>query len=318
MTWRNGSWAVLVVLATACGGTSNVELPDGGPGPDATSPPDGGNPTDAGPPSDGPLPPVDGAGPEGGNVDSGAFSPTNLKGLALWLDAEHKTALDGNGRLQTWGDLSGNANDASQATSTSRPGLLSQAINNLPAVHFEGVSSGPYLSVADSSTMQWGTGDFLVALVARFSNNPTSGLTTGAGDFFWKSTFNGTNGAGVGFLANIPTANYTVATGLALSINSTNYVFTQTAYNDGAGRLYLTRRIGTKLELRVNASSVATQTGTATDVSASGTPALIGAIGNGVYYRLAGDISEMIAVKGPISDPDLTSLEAYLKGKYGL
>ncbi len=306
-------------FVAACGGTSDTGLTgDSGTGNDSSTQPDGGNPSDGSPPTDGPAPPLDGGPDSPIDFDAG-FSPFNLPGLALWLDAEHKTTLDGNGRLQTWGDLSGNNNDASQPTASSRPGVQSSSINNLPAVHFESQTTGPFLQIADSTSLQWGTGDFSIAIVARFSNNPAMGVTTGAADFYWKSTFNGTLGAGVGFLGNIPQQNYTVLAGLATVFNNSQFVFTTTAYNDGTARLYFTRRAAAKLELRVNGNSIATQTTTVPlDVSAPGTPVYIGAIGNGVYYRLNGDIAEMIAVKGAITDPDLASLEGYLKAKYGL
>ncbi len=52
------------------------------------------------------------------------------------------------------------------------------------------------------------------------------------------------------------------------------------------------------------------------DVSASGIDVNIGQWNNGSLMN--GDIAEMVAVKGSISNGDLSSLESYLKSKYNL
>lgn len=50
-----------------------------------------------------------------------AFSPTDIAGLQLWLQASRINGLNNGDPVATWADLSGNANDATQGTASQRP-----------------------------------------------------------------------------------------------------------------------------------------------------------------------------------------------------
>ncbi len=63
-------------------------------------------------------------------------------------------------------------------------------------------------------------------------------------------------------------------------------------------------------------AGAATGAGYAVDVSAPGYIARIGGTQGG--QDLQGDIAEVIAVQGPLSDQDLQELQTYLMTKYGL
>ena len=76
---------------------------------------------------------------------AGAFAPTDIAGLDLWLDAsDNSTVLDPDGpaadnvEVRTWQDKSGNANHAVQTTSTRRPLRRAAQINGLDALDFDG------------------------------------------------------------------------------------------------------------------------------------------------------------------------------------
>jgi len=73
------------------------------------------------------------------------------------------------------------------------------------------------------------------------------------------------------------------------------------------------------LELRVNGVQVAmsSQVGSV-DVSNAGAHVGIGSYISNSGQNLDGDIAEMIAIKGPVSQNDLTTLEMTLKSKYSL
>lgn len=66
------------------------------------------------------------------------FDPSQLSSLALWLKADSGLVLDGSGRVQTWTDLSTNAYQFTQATSTKRPAVIATSFNNLPSLAFSG------------------------------------------------------------------------------------------------------------------------------------------------------------------------------------
>jgi hypothetical protein len=65
--------------------------------------------------------------------------PVSRNGLQLWLRADNSVSTTGS-NVTTWGDVSGSGNNATQATSTKQPTLISNAINGMPAVSFNGTS----------------------------------------------------------------------------------------------------------------------------------------------------------------------------------
>ena len=101
---------------------------------------------------------------------------------------------------------------------------------------------------------------------------------------------------------------------------TSNSVSDNVAYNDAKLRLYTLRRTGSGLviEMRVNGVSVATKTLAAVvDVTAGAAPLHLGAVTT-TTEQMTGAMGEIVAVKDTLSDPDLATLEAYLKTKWGL
>jgi hypothetical protein len=91
---------------------------------------------------------------------------------------------------------------------------------------------------------------------------------------------------------------------------------------DGNVHLLGIRRAGSTLEVRVDGALSSSLTGpqvASTDVSARGSDAIIGH--NGYAPRpeaqqVHGDIAEMLAVRGAVSDAELAGLERYLIERY--
>lgn len=298
---------LLVALGAACGGrldADDASAPDAAPAIEAAAP-EASPPADASPIETGPA------------VDAG-FTPASLPNLVLWLDASELVKLDGNGDVVGWGDRSSFGNDAA-ASPTYAPSFAASAIGGRPAVHFDAASAvARYLLVVDAPSLRWGTGDYLVAVVARFTNDPKDGLATGAASFFWKSTFQGQSGAGVSVLGNVPIANGTVTDGLVLLEDASHYDYAKTAYHDGVAHVFVARRAAGSLELRVDGASVASAVEKSpTDVSAAGVPVSIGAV-SFAYYRLFGDIAEIVALGGASAPGDVDALESYFAERYGL
>lgn len=295
---------MLVALAAGCGGRIDAgdTLVDASPPVDAAAP-EASAPIDASPVETGPAP------------DAG-FTPASLGNLALWLDATALVQLDGSGNVAAWGDRSTFGNDAA-ASPEYAPSLAPSAVNGQPAIHFDASSAvARYLLVVDSPSLRWGTGDYLVAVVGRFTNEPSDGLATGAASFFWKSTF--PTGAGVSVVGNVPLANGTVSDGLILLEDASHYDYAKSAYHDGVAHLFVARRTAGSLELRVDGASVASSAESSpADVSAVGVPVSIGAV-SFAYYRLFGDIAEIVALSGPSAPGDIDALESYFAQRYAL
>jgi len=270
----------------------------------------------------------------------------HLTGLALWLDAAKGITLHGSNYVRFWADQSGNHNDgiSGEPHPVEEPTLIASSINSLPALHFdpgtytgdggvgpncdgENCGAGNNIMINDSPSLQWGTDDFLVEVVGRYSNSdPESPEYTYAGTFFFRSATNGPWLRGNAF----PTS---PSTGLSALLSSkeghdlNELVTAKTGYNDGKARLMAMQRVGSVLSIRVNGqmtdtktfSSVLDVTGPLVDGGDAGDGILvtIGAAYSDVS-RLDGDIAEVIAVRGTISATDLGGIEGYLMSKYAL
>lgn len=323
------AWLLALV---ACGGTDSSNLFDGSTNDTGVPGNDGGGPTTdgGGPTTDGGGPTTDGA----PTTDAGTWTPASVNGLVLWLEGNVGSSITtSNGRVTKWSDQTSHHNDANGSTSSTtqmrNPTVKTGQINSLDVIHFsKGQSNGPanMLVIPDNTdqSLQWGTGDFFVAIVGEFDNDPqdSSGASFQAGNFFAKNIApNQATLTGVAMYGNIPPSQQSVAlTGfVGMASNApTNFVFTTTAYNTNKPHVFALRRQGKTLDLFVDGASVASATATSNvDVSNPNVPVRIGADGDANLLRLDGDIGEMLAVKGALAPSDQTSLQAYLKAKWG-
>lgn len=321
------SIVAISVLLVACGGSETVNLDGGSDSGNPIVMSDGGNPNGDGgnPNNDSGLPGDDGGNVDGGSDTGGGFNVGSLSCLVLWLDAA-KGVTQNMGNVSVWADQSGKGNDASQNINNRQPTLVMNGINSLPSLHFnQGMGNqqgnGNMLIINDSMSMQWGTGDFAVWVVARYNNIPNSGWATGSGTLFDKAPppFS-QQSRGVYLMANM-FGQQGWAPGVEGAVEATQANDLQQGgmFNDNTARAYGFRRAGSTLELRVNGMALATkQQQGMVDVSAANQLGHIGAEGDANWRRLNGDIAEIIGCKGSISTQDLGSVDGYLKMKYNL
>jgi hypothetical protein len=233
----------------------------------------------------------------------------------LWLDAAKGVTTSGSS-ITAWTDQSSQGNSATGGTAT--PTLVSSSINSLPAAHFVS-SSQQYVSIADATSLEWGTGDYYIAIVTKFDNDPTDGFSDGIGALYTKLGI----GSGLLFFAN--DYNYALAedggngfsAGLSNLEDPNTEVQYGASYNDGTARLYAVQRVSGTETLRVNGTQVASSTSTV-DVGEVGDEVDIGLLTSESEAALDGDIAEVIAVSGTLSSSDLSSIESYLVTKYAL
>lgn len=74
-----------------------------------------------------------------------AFQPSDIPGMALWLDAQVNTSFNGGGILDgqnvsSWDDQSGGANNATYTGNPDPPVYRSALLNGKPTVSFDGVA----------------------------------------------------------------------------------------------------------------------------------------------------------------------------------
>ncbi len=283
-------------------------------------------------------PPLDGgsigveAGPPDGGEGGVAFDVGKVQGLSQWLRADKGVNADSRQVVSNWADQSGNKNDAFESRSDSgagtgtglQPTLVPVAINGLPCVHFSSqlstASGNDLLMNPDSGTLRWGTGDYLIEVVARYDNDPSSS-TAGYGALYvniYGTPIDQTNTVGIGLYANVPPLD----SGSAASTGILGYIAGQptaisagVGYNNNAAHTFAMQRSGTTLSVRIDGTVVAMQTVVVTDVGAGGR---LGGIQNAGAQRLDGDIAEVIAVRGPIAADDLSGIEGYLHARYNL
>jgi hypothetical protein len=263
--------------------------------------------------------------------DAGAdvWSPKAIPGLVLWLDGTRELTPADGGSVAKWTDQSGSGNNAlpPEAGTGTAPAVALNGIGGSPAVHFNGTTD--YLVVPDSPSLQFGTGEFIVVVVARHVT-PTDGGTWGYGMLYSKQE-TAFPYAGPALVANTETR--TGAILAQLEYPNVRTTTTKTTYNDGQPFVVAMHRVliaaadagdagdaavPAILGVRVNGADAGSTSTLAhgRNVSAAARPLYIG--GTPAAQDIVGDIAEVVAIKAAIRPADLTLLESYLKAKYGM
>lgn len=280
-------FALVVGLAAACSDSDDKGSPaDGGTAPsgDASVTTDAAADASA---SDGAI-----GSDASADADAAAWTPKQLPGLSLWLDDTVGVIKDpaNAGRVKRWLDQSGQGNDAEGTGGdgvTALPAFDPAAVGGKDAVTCDVQT---YLTIADAPSLKFGTGDFAVVLVSKatapgslFTKSSTDlSLTVAADATLTLATFGA--GAGTAQLAAIPTNKFTVI----------------------AAR-------GASLRLQVGAKNV---TGAASTSDVSNSAAAWSLCQSSISQKIS--LAEVIAVKGPLTDADLTKTVTYLNTKFGL
>jgi hypothetical protein len=249
------------------------------------------------------------------------WTPRALGGrLALWLDASLGVTLAGS-KVSGWSDQSGQGNHAAQVTDARRPTVEPNAISGRPGIKFNPLDTdNQFLTVADASSLQFGTGEFTILIVAKASKNDEDysnflnkqeAFAPYPGPSLWLNLPNEppSDPAHDGKLMFQVAFN---ATGEAATIGH--------GFDSGAPFILTGRRIGLNtIRVRVNGVEADGTLGAdnpSRDVSAPGRPLTIGANGNMDAQNVRASIGEIIAIKGSVSASDLAGLESYLEAKY--
>ena len=231
---------------------------------------------------------------DSGTTDGGPWTPKALAGLSLWLDDTVGVVMDPQktGYVKRWLDQSGNGNDA-EAMNFSGTGIAldPSAIKGHDAYNC-GFQS--FFQIPDSTSLHFGTGDFLVAMVMKLGSNNS---TIDPSKMFWK-------GASVSLQIQPSSTTLHWLVGVQ-SIAST--------CPSGAFSAVIGRATALALEVGANTATGGTST---TDVT------------NGTVLQLCepssantspnSEIAEVIVVKGTVGSSDLANLRSYFKAKFGL
>ena len=227
------------------------------------------------------------------------WQPDSLgSSLALWLDAADASTITLNSsNVSQWSDKSGNGRHVAQSLATLQPAYITTAINNKPAVRFDG-SNDIFNAVSPSNWWLSAIGAGAFSLFHLFRSSVSG----------YGISVNNLNGSG-----GVPRL-YMLASSMSYSTlntllnNSPGYSLGSVALiqfsHDGVATPSVRMNAGT--ELTTTQAAVAPQNGNFSfPFLISGTPA-------------PGDSSEIVVVAGNLSSSDRQKLEGYLAWKWGL
>ena len=220
------------------------------------------------------------------------FLPTQLTGLAVWLDAGQITGAVDNAAVATWQDRSGNARDAVQVTATKQPlyhntgGLLT--LSGRPYVQFDNVddSMAGAISIANRAVTIISVMANFVNIYLRDSAAPIPGeLET---NFYYTRSADSV-------LSNVAltfTTAYDVYVGVGAALGSATRAYTNGALTGTSAVLSGTEPATTRYSINDDSQ---------------------GAGNSGRVTRLA----EFLVYNRVLTDPERQQVEAYLKAKHG-
>ena len=194
------------------------------------------------------------SGNDGGDAgEGGTWSPSSLSGLVLWLNSttgiETVDAGADAGAAFIWEDRSGNGNNA---RSVGSPTIVAAALGGQPVIRFNG--SSQYLEVSDSPTLEFGTGEFLVAVVAQHTTPLDAGA--GYGFLFSKQIQNASPYPGPCLIAN--TGSLTTGIEAQVAYGAGDVFSTTTGYNNGTPFYVDMHRFAATSDAGADAAAVAT------------------------------------------------------------
>jgi len=215
----------------------------------------------------------------------GGFTPTDISGLILWLDASEGITKSSD-LVSQWDDQSGNSNDV--AESTNKPTWTDSELNGLPAVVF-----GSDTSLAKSTWVGGAISQpYYVFAVMKFGQNTSS-------QYNWDG---GGSSNRFYFYANVDKRVASSGTELDMTVNPANNYYYITFLVDGA-------------------SSDQRRDGASVNSGNLGSGGFNGITLASRYSEEAYNnpkICEFLVYDNDIGDTDRDQVEEYLKDKYDL
>lgn len=214
----------------------------------------------------------------------GAFTPTDLSGLQLWVDASDFVSA---GAISQWDDKSGLNNHLIQGTGANQPSVVLSVQNSKPIVRFDGVNDFFSLTSTISSTTDY----TCVGVLKAFDGTSiVCGLSANLESVY----------------PFLQVAGDTYASDVNSYIFATNSV---TSFCAIAGT-----RSGSTKGLRKNNSPLSTST--ATLARAGGDFSIFGMLT--VSFSSKGDFAEVIYYNRVLTTQELTDVQTYLATKWAL
>lgn len=251
---------------------------------------------------------------EGGGSSSGGDGDIDAANTSVKvLDLDSTQGITGN-EVSNWLDSSGNNNTGA---AVGGPLPVETAIYGKRAVRFDGTK---YLEIADSPSLQMGTGNFLLAAVVLYKPTATDKSHVIASKASRSEPLTGPALlANYAFLPGAPTDQSTSVAALLRDGTKATAIVTVAVPQPEVDKphLIVLHRKGQSFTLRVDRQDrgLGLVTETVLDTSAPGTPLRLGG-DNSPGHGLIGHIGEVVMYRGNISDRTLGEIEGALSNKW--
>ncbi len=219
--------------------------------------------------------------------------------LRLWLRADLGVTNNGSGQISTWVDQSGNTNNATQSTAGSKPLYVTNALNGLPVVHFDGTNY--YFTVNMLNVMNNTTGAEALLVIRAATNLPTSNRG------LWN-----VGGSGAAYWTYYPNTSGEIADCFGSAVNY-NYDIGVPAQPLNQYHLYEVSAQTNNWMAWINGSLLCQET----NYTYGYAPSDLGRTSGGVAY-FAGDIAEILVFGRPLSSVERNTVYSYVNNKYAL
>jgi hypothetical protein len=236
---------------------------------------------------------------------AGADAQLPTSGLVVHLSGDGPVTTGGGGAVTSWGDQSGNGNNALPGIS---PTLVAGSINGLPAVSFNGAVQ--HLNLPNTNTsLGIANSDYEIFVVGRSSSPAIQFLTaggTGAGVGQFELHLNGSSGAR--FIPETPNGADFADLGVVGQ------------FTDGRAHIFNTRVDGDVGRLRVNGMESVLFGGAPADPVANARSAFAGLLTLGVRgdasFSLLGQQAEVVIYDRALTVAERGQVEQYLASKW--
>jgi hypothetical protein len=245
-----------------------------------------------------------------------SFLGPPVSGYSFWLDASDASSFtfSSSNVVSAWADKSGNANNAIQNTVVTQPTRESSVLNGKAVVRFTA-----------TKLLKTGTRFGGQAQTTFMVINTASGIdngSTGSGSPLYSSLGQVTNLIAGGMAFGNWTGGYAnerINWGVQTSGNATNGVAYTTANISSGGHtlVFVTGSSGSGRDIKLDNSSLSLTA--VNNWTTSNYPGNYDCIGNtdSATDGFKGDIAEMIFYPSQLSSGDITSVNDYLKAKWG-
>lgn len=245
------------------------------------------------------------------------FSPDDIAGLDLWMDADDAATvhIDGDGQVETWDDKSSNAHIATSSSGTSTT-PKTVVVGDRTMIEFTRVN-GNRFAIPDHASLNPGTNRFTVFCAYR-KRGADHGTLINKGDdkpryeLFVNSDISSAGRLGIAFADTVD----------LIFASSTDHDFA-----DGASRgAVMTRDAGGdyphfellaagKAELELSPLE-----GTIVGDITTATSFFIGSRSTGIptAHELEGDIGEILVYNAGLTDDEINTVNDYLSAKWSL